>query len=159
MRPIQFTATALLPLAPEQIAHRIAAVESWREFRGFGIVPGIRSARYEWSTDAMEGSRIRVEHDDGSGHVEEIVRWDVPRSIVTRMSHFSLPLRRLAEFWQQEWTFEERAGGTLVRRTFTLYPRTTLSRWALWVLSRFLREAVARHLRQFRQGLPAHAPI
>jgi hypothetical protein len=158
MRPIHFTATTLLTLTPEQIANRIAAVESWTDFRGYGIVPGIRSARYEWSTDSMEGARVRVENLNGARHVAEIIRWDVPRSVVLRRSDFSPPLRRLAAYIQEEWTFEEHPGGTLVRRTFTLQPNGTLSRFALWIVSRFLREAVDRHLRHLSQVRPGHAP-
>jgi hypothetical protein len=159
MRPIQFTATAILTLSPEQIADRIAAVETWSDFRGYGIVPGIRSARYEWSTDSLEGARIRVENLNGSVHLEEILRWDVPRSIVMRI--FDLPpplLRGLAEEFLEEWTFEEREDGTSVRRTFTLFPRGTASRAVLWIVSLFLREAVTRHLRQLGSVRPRRVP-
>lgn len=159
MRPIEFSLTALLPLSPEEIASRIADVEQWSEFDGYGIVPGIRSARYERRTDAMEGSRVRVENRDGSRHVEEIVHWELPHRIVMRLAEFSPPLRWLAEQFQEEWRFEGRAEGTWVRRTFTLHPRGGASWGVLWIISHFLRRAILRHLRELGSGRGGHLPV
>jgi hypothetical protein len=80
VKPITFTCREILPLAPEEIAEQILDLTKWPEFRGYGPIPGIRSAEYETKTPNVVGSRIRVSNLDGSSHVEEIVEYRPIRS-------------------------------------------------------------------------------
>jgi hypothetical protein len=66
---------AQLALTPEEIAGRILDVSNWHSFRGYGPVPGVKSAVFESRAPGVVGSRVRVTNTDGSGHVEEIVEW------------------------------------------------------------------------------------
>jgi hypothetical protein len=98
----------------------------------------------------MTGSRIRVRNRDGSEHVEEITEWNPEGRIVLQLREFSPPLSTLCDRFGEEWEFTPHPDGTQVRRTFSLYPRSTVARVPLWAISLLLRRAVARHLRQMK---------
>jgi hypothetical protein len=148
MSPVTFTCEATVPLSAEAIAGRILDVASWPTFAGYGPLPGVGSAAFEVRTPAVVGSRVRVRNTDGSGHVEEIAEWEPDRRVRLVMTGFSPPLCRLATRFEETWTFEPVADGTNAVRSFELHPRSAFARPLLWIISRLLRRAVARHLRE-----------
>jgi len=150
--PITFSCRELLTASPAQICQQIARVESWREFHGYGPLPGIASAQYERRTPGMKGSRIRVRNRDGSGHVEEITEWNPEERIVMQLQEFSSPLGTFADRFVEEWEFTPGPDGTQVRRKFSLYPVSAVARVPLWAISLLLRRAIARHLRQMKSS-------
>jgi hypothetical protein len=85
MKPITFACHETLPLASEKIAEQILDVAKWPDFRGYGPIPGIKSAEFETRTPNVVGSRIRVTNLDGSSHVEEIVEWQPERRLQLQM--------------------------------------------------------------------------
>jgi hypothetical protein len=148
MRPITFTCEATLPLTAADVAGRILDVDAWSSFAGYGPLPGIESAAFEVRTPDVVGSRIRVRNTDGSSHVEEIVGWEPDRRVRMVMTDFTPPLSRLATRFEETWTFQPAAGGTKTVRAFELHPTSAAARPLLWLISRLLRRAVARHLRE-----------
>ncbi len=150
MRPITFTRRETLAVAPADIAGQILDLAKWPEFTGYGPLPGIKSAEFEARTPEVVGTRIRVTNTDGSTHVEEIVEWQPDARLVLHMADFSPPLSRLATRFEEEWGFERAGEATLVARTLRLYPKSGLTRPAVWLISFLLRRAVARHLRQMK---------
>jgi hypothetical protein len=150
MKPITFACHETLLLAPEEIAEQILDMTRWPEFRGWGPVPGIRSAEFETRTPNVVGSRIRVTNLDGSTHVEEIVEWQPDRRIQLRMGNFSKPLSYLATGVVESWEFERLGDGTKAIRTFEMNAWSALTKPALWLLSFFLKRAIARHLRDLK---------
>jgi hypothetical protein len=94
------------------------------------------------------GTRIKVTNTDGPTHVEESVEWQPDARLVLHVAGFSPPLSRLATRSDEEWGFERVGDVTHVARTFRVYPKSVLTRPAVWLISFFLRRAVARHLRQ-----------
>lgn len=152
MRPITFACRETLPIPPATLAAQVLDLSLWPTFRGYGPLPGIRTAAFEVQPPAVVGTRIRVESNDGSRHVEEVTGWDPPRQVRLRMGEFSPPLSRLATAFDETWTFEPADGGTRVARSFDLHPRSALARPALWLIARLLKRAIARHLRQMRDA-------
>src|SRR5262245_16031784 len=75
MKPIRFVCNETVEIAPQAVAAQILDVLKWTEFRGYGFVPGIKSAEFERQTPDIIGSRIQVTNTDGSTHIEEIVEW------------------------------------------------------------------------------------
>jgi hypothetical protein len=150
MRPITFTCRASLALAPVDIAGQILDLARWPEFAGYGPIPGIRSAEFEARTPEVVGTRIKVANVDGSTHVEEVVDWQPEARLVLHMADFTPPLSRLATRFEEEWVFERAGDATHVTRSFRLYPKSVLSRPAVWLISLLLRRAVVRHLRQIK---------
>lgn len=148
MKPITFSCEATVPLTPEGIANQILDLVNWPAFTGFGPVPGIKTAEFEHRTAAVVGSRIRVTNMDGSTHIEEIVEWDPAHQLELRVQDFSAPLSRLATRFEETWQFERTEGATKVTRWFELHPNSSFARPFLWLISFFLRRAIARHLRQ-----------
>lgn len=148
MRPITFRCKATLPLAPEAIAGQILDLARWPEFRGYGPLPGIRSAEFEARSPDVVGTRIRVTNRDGSSHIEEVAEWHPDRQVRLRMSDFSPPLSRLATAFVETWEFERNGDETSVTRSFELHATSRATRPVLWLISLLLRRAVARHLRQ-----------
>lgn len=150
MRPITFTCRETLALAPADIAGQILDLAKWSEFTGYGPLPGIKSVEFEARTPEVVGTRIKVTNTNGSAHVEEIVEWQPEARLVLHMTDFSPPLSPLATRFEEEWAFERAGDATHVTRTFRLYPKSLLTRPAVWLISFLLRRAVARHLRQIK---------
>jgi hypothetical protein len=135
-------------LPAEVFFERILDVERWPSFRGFGPIPGIRSARFRRRTPELVGSEIEVVNLDGSAHVEEVVAWRPPHSLVMRMSGFSPPLAGLASHFVETWTLEPRGGATRVTRSFELFASGWRGRLVLPLVAWLLGRAAARHLRE-----------
>jgi hypothetical protein len=148
MTPITFTCRETMALDPAAIAGRILDLARWPEFAGYGPLPGVQSAEFEVRTPEVVGTRIRVTNADGSTHVEGVVQWRPGARLVLHMADFSPPLSRLATRFEEEWDFERAGDSTHVARTFRLYPKSVLTRPAVWLISLLLRRAIARHLRQ-----------
>jgi hypothetical protein len=154
MKPITFSCEATLPLAPEGIANQILDLANWPDFTGFGPVPGIKTAEFDFRTPAIVGTRIRVTNTDGSSHIEEIVEWNPTHELQLRMHEFSAPLSRLATRFEETWQFERADCATKVTRLFELHAKSLFARQFLWLISLFLRRAIARHLRQMAVAPP-----
>ncbi len=152
MKPITFSCEETLAMPPEQIAGRILELTRWPEFRGYGVLPGIKAAEFEVRTPGVVGSRIRVTNADGSSHLEEVVEWEPDRRLRLRLGEFASPLARLSDGFDETWQFERLGDDTRVVRTFELHARNLAGRPLLWMISRLLREAIARHLRQMRDA-------
>lgn len=146
MNPIEFECTQTIPAPADVIFDRIADTATWSAFRGYGILPGIRSAAYEMRAPAMVGSRIRVRNTDGSEHVEEIYKWEAGSAIAMRLLEFGAPLSSLAAQYSEEWRFEPRPSGTSVSRRIRMYPKSAFTRPMLWLISLLLKQAIARNL-------------
>jgi hypothetical protein len=153
MNPINFSCEETLSLTPEDIGRQILDLTRWPEFHGYGPIPGIKGAEFDVQTAGIVGSRIRVTNRDGSSHVEEIVEWQPGQRLRLCMKEFSPPLSRLATGFEESWEFKRLEGGTRVTRSFQLHPRSVPARLLLWVISFFLRKAIARHLREMRNIL------
>lgn len=152
MKPITFSCTETVPLSPEDIARQILDLAKWTDFKGYGVLPGIKEAAFEVRTPAVVGTRIKATNTDGSSHVEEIVEWEPERRLRLDMKDFSPPLSRLSTGFVETWTFERLGNGTRVTRSFKMHPKSLLARPVLWLISFLLKRAVARHLRQMRDG-------
>jgi hypothetical protein len=152
MKPITFSCTETLPLAPEEIARQILDLANWTGFTGYGPMPGIKAAAFEVRTPTVIGTRIKVMNTDGSSHVEEIVEWEPERRLRLDMKDFSPPLSRLATGFVETWEFERLGDGTRVTRSFEMRPKSGLARPVLWLISFLLKRAVARHLCRMRQA-------
>jgi hypothetical protein len=155
MTSIMFTCKATLPLAPGEIARQILDLTKWPDFHGYGPIPGIKAAEFEVQTPGIVGTRIRVTNLDGSSHVEEVVEWRPDHRIRLGMKEFSPPLSRLASEFEETWEFKRNGHGTHITRSFRLHARSRLARLLLWVISFFLKRAIARHLREMKGGAVA----
>ena len=150
MKPISFSCHETVALAPDDIARQILDVTKWLDFKGFGPIPGIKTAEFEVRTPDIVGSRIRVTNTDGSKHVEEIAEWQPNHRLRLCMKDFSAPLSRLATGIEETWEFERVGDETKVTRTFQMHATSALTRPVLWVMSLLLKKAVARHMRNSR---------
>lgn len=150
MGPIRFACDETLGLSADDIALQILDVANWPDFQGYAFLPGIQRAEFEVRTPQVVGSRIRVFNADRSSHVEEIVDWQPGRRLTLHMKEFSPPVSRLATRFDEDWEFEPLGAGTKVTRAFQLHARSAFSWPALWLISIFLKKAIARHLRQMR---------
>lgn len=152
MKPITFDCHETIPLAPEEIAEQILDVAKWLDFRGYGPIPGIKSAEFEARTPNVVGSRIRVTNLDGSTHVEELVAWQPDRRLQLQMGNFSKPLSRLATRFVETWEFERVGNETKVARSFELNATSMLTKPVLWLISFILKRAIARHLTEIKHA-------
>jgi hypothetical protein len=148
MRPITFRCEETVSITPGDILRQILDPACWPDFTGFGVIPGIRAAQLEVQTPGIVGTRFRVTNTDGSSHVEEIIEWQPDRRLKTRMHDFSAPLSHLATHFEETWEFQSVGDKTRVTRLFQLHAKSALTRPLLWVISLFLKRAIARNLRQ-----------
>lgn len=131
MRPITFERSRTIRKSATEISSEIADVARWREFRGYGILPGIESAEYEERTDEMVGSRVRVRNTDGSEHIEEIREWDPGRRIVIELGSFMPPLSRVSTHFFEEWGFQSAASPTKLLASPAATPRGLLAKFCI----------------------------
>lgn len=148
MRPITFTCEETVSITPGDILRQILDPACWPDFTGFGVIPGIRAAQLEVQTPGIVGTRFRVTNTDGSSFVEEIIEWQPDRRLKTRLWDFSPPLSHLATHFEETWEFQSVGDKTRVTRLFQLHAKSALTRPLLWVISLFLKRAIARNLRQ-----------
>ena len=133
---------------PDVIFDKILDLENWQSFTGFGPIPGIEQATFENPDSPVPGRRIRVKNLDGSQHVEKVTHWNAPNSITMELKEFSAPLSTLASHFIERWKIEAQSHQILIVRSFELFPKNSLVYPLLWIISRFLKLAVARHTRQ-----------
>lgn len=148
MEYVQFLCKAALPQSPQEIAKEILDLSNWVNFKGYGPLPGIASAKFEVQTPEIVGTRIRVHNTDGSQHIEEIVEWNPESTLALRMQEFSPPLSKLATHIDETWEFETLENGTHVKRRFQMHARNAVTIPILWLMSMFLERAVDKHLKQ-----------
>ena len=146
MLPIKFEVKKVIPKSSEEICAQIADVARWNDFDGYLFLPGIAKAEYEKRTETMIGSRIRVQNTDGSAHTEEIFAWNPAKTVMIKFTDFSPPLNRLASHFVEEWQFTAEGDSTKVCRKFELFPKNSFARPFLWLISCFLKKAIAQHL-------------
>lgn len=149
---IALTVTAALPMTAAEFAAQILVLENWKDFTGYGPVPGIESAHFETRTPEIVGSRIRVVDVGGTTHREEIVEWNPARRLRLRFDDFSPPLCYLADHFEETFEFESQGDSTRVTRSMLLEPRIFLAWPILWFLSFFIEAALARHLSDIQQA-------
>ena len=152
MQPVSFEQSKSIKKTPAEICAGIADVAGWNDFDGWLFLPGIEKAEYETRTREMTGSLISVKNRDGSTHKEEILAWNPPENVIIKLYDFSPPLNRLATHFIEEWRFKEEGKSTCVSRKFDLFPKNAPARTLLWLISLFLRKAVAVHLDEIGKG-------
>lgn len=152
MKPITFACEDTLHGTPAEIACHILDLTRWPEFKGHGVIPGIKDAKFERQTENIVGSRIRVTSTDGSTYVEEITEWNTDARIVIVMKEFASPLAALATSIQETWSFEPAGSASKVTRSFEMQPRSFLTKPALYLISIALKQAISQHLKQIRDG-------
>jgi hypothetical protein len=150
MQPITFLCEDTLSLTPDEIVGLIMDTSNWCKFRGYGPIPGIKSAEFDVRTPAIVGSRVRVTETNGSTHVEEFVEWQQGQRLRQVFSEFSPPLSRLAAGMEETWEFSRIGDKTRVLRSFKLLPKSALARPFLWLIALLLKRAIARNLREMR---------
>ncbi|MEZ6243004.1 MAG: SRPBCC family protein [Phycisphaerales bacterium] len=153
-KPVCFEVRATLPQSPHQIAGAILDLDQWPSFKGWGPLPGIRSAVFERRTQDIVGTRINVTNTDGSTHTEEVTAWDPPRTLALRLEGFSRPLSALATHFDETWRFDppEDLAPTHATRTFELWPRSPLTRPTVLLIAAMLKRAIRSQLRQLAAG-------
>lgn len=152
MKPILVTVQTELEISRQQLFEEILRLENWPSFKGYGPIPGVRQATFIQRSENEVGTRIRVENEDGSVHVEEIIEWQPFDSIRMRLDEFSPPLSRLASHFIETWQFETVEGKEVVKRGMALYGNSTVTKPTLWLIGRFLKNAVLNHTLALGRG-------
>ena len=147
-KPITFACEATFPISATQIANQILDLTNWTDFKGYGPLPGIAHAEFDLRTPEIVGTRIRVNNQDGSSHVEEIREWNPEQRLRLFMHEFKPPLSRLACGFDEIWVLERDGANTKVTRSFNLHPKSAIGRLVLWGISFLLQRAITNHLKQ-----------
>lgn len=155
MKPIAISVAGFTQKSSQEICAEFLDTKRWSEFKGYAFLPGIEAARFETKTSELIGSRIKVKNMDGSSHIEEIIEWDERNQIAVKFQDFDSPLRNLATYFIEVWAFRETAGGTEITRSMTMYPKGIAGWLMLNPISRLMKKAFEKHLRQTSADRPA----
>ena len=148
MKPIEVNIVGHIRKSSSEICTEILDTERWSEFKGYSILPGIKSAHFEMKTPGLVGSRIKVQNNDGSSHVEETIEWNVARRIALRFQEFNSPLQNLATHFIETWEFRKTSDGTETSRIMTMYPKGLFGWLMLIPISKLMKKAFEKNLRQ-----------
>ena len=139
-----FTTVSTAPCPPAAAFDFICDLARWPLFRGYGPLPGIAEASLPPGESLRPGVRIRVRNSDGSVHHELVEVFEPGRRYVVRME-LAPPPALLMSGIEEAVEIEPAAGGALIRRRFTLTPRSPLLRPLVALVAILLRRAVERH--------------
>lgn len=148
MKPIEIKIVGHIQKTSQEICTELLDTGRWSEFKGYSILPGIKNARYEVKTPGVIGSKIMVENNDGSSHVEEIIEWDVANRIALRFQEFNSPLQNLATHFIETWEFHKSSNGTEASRKMTMYPKGLFGWLMLHPISQLMKKAFEENFRQ-----------
>jgi hypothetical protein len=152
MKPIEIKIVGRVRKSSPEICAEILDTERWSEFKGYSILPGIKSAHFEVKTPELVGSRIKVQNNDGSFHVEEIIEWNVANRIALRFQEFNSPLQNLATHFIETWEFRKSPDGTEASRIMTMYPKGLFGWLMLIPISKLMKKAFEKNLRQLNSS-------
>lgn len=138
-----FTVDCVAPTSPEAAFAFICDLSKWPLFTGYGPLPGIVEATVEG--DVCLGARIRVTNTDGSVHHEVVERFEPGHRYTIRME-LNPPVSYVMASIAEDVELTAVEGGTRIRRTFTVKPRSWLTAPIAWFFGGvLLPRAVARH--------------
>lgn len=139
-----FTTESHLALSPAAAFAFIVDLAKWPLFSGFGPLPGIVEASVEGGVVQL-GSRIRVRNTDGSVHHEVVETFEPDRRYAIRME-LAPPVSFVMAGIHETITLVPAPGGTSMRRSFVVTPRSWLTAPIAWFFGGvLLPRAVARH--------------
>ncbi len=149
MKPVEVKIVGHIQKSSQEICKEILDTERWSEFKGYSILPGIKSAQFEVKTPEVVGSRIKVQNNDGSSHIEEIIEWDVANRIQLKFQEFNSPLKNLTTHFIETWEFRKSpTSGTEASRTMSMYPKGIFGWLMLIPISQLMKKAFEENLRQ-----------
>ena len=148
MNPIKIVILARSEKTPQEICSEFLDTSRWPEFKGYSILPGIKSAEFEVKTPTMIGSRIKVQNTDGTSHVEEIIEWDPTQKIAMKFQEFSPPLKHLASHFIETWSFSTSGNKTEAARSMAMYPKNFVGWLVLKPISRLMKKAFEENSQQ-----------
>jgi len=131
---------------PEVVWDHLADLGSMTSFVGWGPVPGIVDVRWE-NDDGFRVAAIRlVTNSDGSRHREEILAAERGKLLADRIFGLGKPGSWLIAEILDTFELSERAdGGTTMKRTFDIRPRSALAVPLLAVAAVAFGKAMDRH--------------
>ncbi len=149
MKPVEVKIVGHIQKSSQEICKEILDTERWSEFKGYSILPGIKSAQFEVKTPEVVGSRIKVQNNDGSSHIEEIIEWDVANRIQLKFQEFNSPLKHLTTHFIETWEFRKSpTSGIEASRTMSMYPKGIFGWLMLIPISKLMKKAFEENLRQ-----------
>jgi hypothetical protein len=134
--------------ASQDICLEILDTKRWSDFKGYLLLPGIEEAHFETKTQNIVGSRIKVQNKDGSGHIEEIIEWDIDHQVALRFQEFDPPLKYLATHFIETWTFSKSMIGTDISRSMTMVPKGLAGWIMLLPISILMKKAFEKNIIQ-----------
>ena len=149
---VTFSCEETMEMTSLEIAKQILDIENWSDFKGYGFLPGIKSARFDPRTPEVIGSKIHVTNCDNSSHIEEIVEWSPDSRLRLHFSQFSAPVSYLATGFDEIWEFERIGTQTKVVRSMELHCKSFLTWPILKVISILLKKALSQHLVQIKNN-------
>lgn len=142
---VTFTIEVYYYKEPRYIFDSFMQIEKWNDFKGLGIIPGIKNANFIIKTDSIKGTIICVKNSDGSSHKEEILAFEKDTYLKIKMYDFSKPLSYFASFFIEEWSLKKIEDGYKLERSMTLHSKGMISKFILKVISLTLKKAIYVH--------------
>jgi hypothetical protein len=120
--------------APARAFAVIAPIDLSLIFTGWGLLPGVRGVRDQTGAWDAPGRSRYVDLVDGSSATERLTEYTRPHSFAYELTEFTGVLGRLVTRVRGEWTFTPDGARSLIRWTYSFFPRpgrALLVRWGV----------------------------
>lgn len=94
--------------------------------------------------------RIVDRHHNPRLILQRLIQHQQEQPPTQRLGEFSAPLSHLATKFVETWEFVRVEGGTNVAWSFEMHAKLMATRPVLWLISFFVKRAIARHLQEIR---------
>jgi hypothetical protein len=122
--------------------------------RRYGPIPPIREVRDQtgdvWGT---VGQSRRIMLSDGGSMSERLTTVERPTVFGYHITELTGPFKALISSLDGEWTFQQAGTGTRITWTWTLYPASSVARYALPVFARLWRGYARQALEEVEKVL------
>jgi hypothetical protein len=131
---------------PAQAFDVIAPIDLPLIFAGWGPLPGVRGVRDQTGPWDAPGRSRHVDLTDGSSATERLTEYTAPHSFAYELTEFTGVLARLVTRVRGEWTFTPDGTGSLIRWTYSFFPRPGRGLLVRLILVRLWRRYAAATL-------------
>lgn len=109
--------------SPDTALRIIAPIDLTAIFKGWGPLPAVVSVSNQTGAWDTPGASRTPHFSDGGSASERLTQYTAPHSFAYELTGFTNALRLMVTKVRGEWTFTPDGDGSIVRWTYSFYPR------------------------------------
>lgn len=143
---IEFKITGNFKMQADEFINEIFVAENWSEFKGYGILPGVKHVEIRDYSKSKVGTKFNVTNTDNSRHIETVVEYIPNKLLVLKFSDFTKPLSNYVSHFIETYKFDRVKNKTHLERTFQMYPLNVSGKIMLYMIKYFMKKAIRKHM-------------